>query len=104
MRPLFLLVCAFAVHAADRRISNDKIEVTILKLGGSITSVVLKSDKTKLNPLWQPEQHNFGGYGHLCVSMVSAGPRLKKRRQDCRVKEKRSTPCSMSSALRWSME
>ena len=71
MRLLFLLACACAcaVHAADTVvISNDKIEVTILKLGASITSVVLKSDKTKLNPLWQPEQHNFGGYGHfVCV-------------------------------------
>lgn len=77
MRFLLIIACAFGLlqqvpaqtAGSDTVvISNDKLDVTLLKLGGSIISIVLKNDTSKLNPLWQPEQHNFGGYGHfVCV-------------------------------------
>src|SRR4051794_6373317 len=78
MRLLLVVACACTLlqHLAGQAaassdtvlLSNDKLEVRILKLGASVTSIILKSDSSKLNPLWQPEQRNFGGYGHfVCV-------------------------------------
>ncbi len=49
-------------------ISNDVIEITILRQGASLASVVLRSDPAKLNPLWTPAQRPNGGFGHfICV-------------------------------------
>ncbi len=36
------------------RISNDKFDLTILPEGGAMTEIVLKDDKGKTNPLWNP--------------------------------------------------
>lgn len=58
-------------------LGNDKIEVTVLTVGATIASVLLQSDGSKLNPLWNPKRvaagrpSEFGnspGFGHfVCV-------------------------------------
>ena len=62
-------------------IANDKLEVTVLTVGASIVSLVLRDDPAKLSPLWNPHpiaraqgeefSHVFGkrpGMGHfVCV-------------------------------------
>jgi hypothetical protein len=59
--------------------SNGIIDVTVLSTGGTIASIVLNSDKEKLNPLWDPirfaretgspnRPRGAAGLGHfLCV-------------------------------------
>ncbi len=36
------------------RLSNDKIELTVLPEGGAMAQIVLKEDREQLNPLWNP--------------------------------------------------
>jgi hypothetical protein len=58
-------------------LSNNKLELTVLKLGGSFASIVLRDDPEKLNPLWNPvrfaresgqKEPEGAGLGHfLCV-------------------------------------
>src|SRR4051794_10278868 len=68
-----VLFCSIAGRAQSGppdsvTLSNDKLEIQILKQGASLASVVLRSDAGKLNPLWRPEQRANGGYGHfICV-------------------------------------
>ena len=35
-------------------LSNDKIELTVIPEGGAMAQILLKDDKEKLNPLWNP--------------------------------------------------
>ncbi|MGH9722469.1 MAG: hypothetical protein ACRD8O_19835, partial [Bryobacteraceae bacterium] len=35
-------------------LANDKIELTVFTTGGALTSIVLRDDTEKLNPLWNP--------------------------------------------------
>jgi hypothetical protein len=67
-------IAAAAACAADYRgkpavtMANDRLEITVLKQGASLASVVLRDDPSKLNPLWTPEQRPNGGFGHfICV-------------------------------------
>jgi hypothetical protein len=58
-------------------LSNDKLECTVLTVGATIASVVLQTDRSQLNPLWNPkvvaaqppsEFGNSPGFGHfVCV-------------------------------------
>jgi hypothetical protein len=58
-------------------LSNDKIEVTVLTVGATPASILLNSDHSKLNPLWNPKRvaagrpcefGNSPGFGHfVCV-------------------------------------
>ena len=58
-------------------LSNDKLEVLVMKQGAAVASVVMRDDPARLNPLWQPARMareaggkgNFSpGTGHfLCV-------------------------------------
>lgn len=60
-----------------RVLGNDKLELTVLVQGGSLASVVLAGDTTRLNPLWEPARmlrelgqspRTGGGTGHfVCV-------------------------------------
>src|SRR5436853_358809 len=67
---------SFEGHPAAA-LSNGTIEITVLKQGSTIASIVLKDDPEKLSPLWNPmrmarEQGRTGsfnpGIGHfVCV-------------------------------------
>src|ERR1700728_1294917 len=35
-------------------LTNDKLELLVLKQGASVASVILRDDPAKLNPLWDP--------------------------------------------------
>src|SRR6187200_84988 len=35
-------------------LSNNKIELTVVPEGGAMAQIVLKDDKEKINPLWNP--------------------------------------------------
>jgi hypothetical protein len=58
-------------------LSNDRIEVTVLTVGSSIVSMVMRDDAAKINPLWNPRRIAAGrplqfgkssGFGHfVCV-------------------------------------
>ena len=53
-------------------LSNDRIEVSILSVGATVASVILKDDPDKLNPLWNPRRPG-SGYGHfLCLDGFGA--------------------------------
>lgn len=69
-----LLLMMECVTAADFRgkpavtMANDRIEITVLRQGAALASIVLRDDPSKLNPLWTPEQRPNGGFGHfICV-------------------------------------
>lgn len=86
---LLLLTCGAVGWAADVDVSasyedraaivvsNDKIELTVLPLGGPLASIVLRDDAEKLNPLWDSFRNDresgrpvrmTGGVGHFtCV-------------------------------------
>jgi hypothetical protein len=57
-------------------LSNDKIELTVFTTGGAFTSLLLKDDASRMNPLWEPLRYaretgsgRFGtSVGHfICV-------------------------------------
>ncbi len=59
----FVLVLIVSLAAQDKSVwednpalllSNDKFELTILPEGGAMAQIILKDDKEKLNPLWNP--------------------------------------------------
>jgi hypothetical protein len=58
-----IVACAVTVLGQDKTVwednpaivlSNDKIELTVLPHGGAMTQILLKEDKEKINPLWNP--------------------------------------------------
>jgi hypothetical protein len=60
---LLVLALTITLAAQDKAVweelpalvlSNDKIELTVLPEGGAMTGLILKDDKEKLNPLWNP--------------------------------------------------
>ena len=63
-RVLLLCLCVALTAAAQDRgtfesrpslvLSNDRMELTVLPEGGAMAQILLKSDKEKLNPLWNP--------------------------------------------------
>ncbi|MDZ4802659.1 MAG: hypothetical protein SGI92_31240 [Bryobacteraceae bacterium] len=69
--PALLTAAAFAQDFRGKpavTIANDKIEITVLRQGAALASIVLRDDPSKLNPLWTPEQRPNGGFGHfICV-------------------------------------
>jgi hypothetical protein len=93
---LFLLTATLLASAQTKTtweeypsytLSNGVMDVTVLTTGGTIASVVLASDKEKLNPLWDPirfaretganYRRNGAGLGHfLCVD--GFGPTSKE--------------------------
>ena len=59
----FVLVLIVTLGAQDKSVwednpalllSNDKFELTVLPEGGAMAQIILKDDKEKLNPLWNP--------------------------------------------------
>jgi hypothetical protein len=59
----FVLVLIVTLGAQDKSVwednpalllSNDKFELTVLPEGGAMAQIILKEDKEKLNPLWNP--------------------------------------------------
>jgi hypothetical protein len=44
---------SFEAHPAIS-LSNDKLEVLVLKQGASVASVILRDDPSRLSPLWDP--------------------------------------------------
>src|SRR5215467_11412403 len=60
--PLIVLLLSTAAWSQDAtfeghpaiQLSNDKLELLVLKQGASVASVILRDDPAKLNPLWQP--------------------------------------------------
>lgn len=82
---LALLLPAWAAAPPERQfenhpavvLSNDKLELLVLKQGGALASVVLQDDSDKLNPLWNPARYareagrqpsSRAGLGHfICV-------------------------------------
>ena len=56
---LFFTAAAWAQEATFEghpaiSLGNDKLELLVLKQGASVTSVILRDDPAKLNPLWEP--------------------------------------------------
>ena len=48
-------------------VENDKIALTVLNKGGAVASLILKSDPTKMDPLWNPARlaRETGGRGRF---------------------------------------
>ncbi len=87
MRTLFLLSAAATALAAQdavvfeqrpgRRFSNDKLELIVLSRGGAFSSLLLRDDPRKIDPIWNPARlaretgvdSTFGAsFGHfVCV-------------------------------------
>jgi len=94
MRALAFALLAFTLTAVDAQnsgeltrvvfeenpalvLANDRLEVTILEQGGAFASLVLRDDRDRLNPLWDParmareagQKRQAGtGVGHfICV-------------------------------------
>src|SRR5215467_3363208 len=77
--PLIVLLLSTAAWSQDAtfeghpaiQLSNDKLELLILKQGASVVSVVLRDDPAKMNPLWQPARmaRETGGRGNFNPGM-----------------------------------
>lgn len=86
MRFVALLLIAGALSGAEFQgrpavvMSNDRLEITVLRRGAALASVVLRNDPSKLNPLWTPEQRPDGGMGHF-VCVDGFGPTSPEERK-----------------------
>lgn len=79
------------VHFEERaalQLANEKIELTVLRHGGALASILLRDDAEKINPFWNPIRYAreqgrpFSGYsiGHF-VCVDGFGPVSREERE-----------------------